>query len=478
MRIRALASYGVLLGLLLGLTGGCGGSGDNEQATPRDVWGTVKDAWVFSVPLVLMDATKTVGTNTVNATDKKAPVNQFLHARTLATAKFRQVVTPNVDTLYSQLFMDLSQDAVVIHKPASDRFLSLEVMNAWSDCVAVLGTGGDPLTGAGTDEERTYLLTGPNFSGEVPDGMTQVKMPTTIGWILGRTVCSGDNDLDNVYAIQGKLTSLTLTAHRTGAPMPEGVYDPANEYVPITHVLSLGAREFFGRVNELLEENPAYSADAEMMEKIRTIGVGSGLTFDEAVLGQDAEAKWRELLGGVRAELAEAARKYMVENGVFENFGEPIARFGTAYEYRAMVALAAFGANTVDVAIYPRAEADADGDTLTGQNAYVLRFEKGALPPVKDKGFWSITAYGDDDFLIDNELNRYCINDRSDVTFNGDGSLELYLQAGRPADDAKVGNWLPVGTGGFHLYMRIYLPEESALDGTWRAPTITKTAAR
>lgn len=474
MRFEKLAAYGVLLGLLLGLTGGCGGGGGSGPETPQDVWGAAKEAWVFSMPLVLMDATKTVGTNTVQATDKKAPVNQFLHARTLATAKFRQVVTPNVDTLYSQLFMDLSQDAVVIHKPASSRFLSLEVMNAWSDCVTVLGTGGGPQTGAGSDEERTYILTGPDFAGDIPEGMTQVKMPTAIGWILGRTVCFGDGDLENVYALQSELTSLTLTAWRTGAPMPEGSYDEANEYVPIAHVLSLGPKDFFDRVNELLAENPAYPADAGMMARLGTIGVGPGLTFDEAVLGENAGARWQEMLGGVRAELAEAAREYMMENGVFENFGEPIARFGTAYEYRAMVALAAFGANPVDVAIYPRAEKDGDGDALTGRNAYALRFEKGALPPVKDKGFWSITAYGDDDFLIDNELNRYCINDRSDVAFNEDGSLELYLQAERPEDEAKAKNWLPVGTEGFHLYMRIYLPEDSALDGTWRAPSIVK----
>ena len=93
---------------------------------------------------------------------------------------------------------------------------------------------------------------------------------------------------------------------------------------------------------------------------------------------------------------------------------------------------------------------------------------------MKDKGFWSVTAYGDDNFLIDNELNRYCINDRSGAALNADGSLDIYLQSTKPTDAAKVNNWLPVGKAGFHLCLRIYLPQDSALDGTWPAPTIKK----
>ena len=223
----------------------------------------MKKAYIFSFPFIIIDATKKAGANTVKPTDKKAPVKQFLHAKTLTTAKFREVVTSNVDTVYSQLFIDLSRDAVVIHKPASDRFLALEVMNAWSACTAILSTGGD------TDAERTYLLTMPDFSGEVPDGMTQVKISTSIGWILGRTVCFGEDDLPNVYAPQEKLTSKTLTAYLTNTDMPDGVHsEEYDSLVPVTYLLSLGANDFFDRVNELLEENPAYP-EAELRESGR-----------------------------------------------------------------------------------------------------------------------------------------------------------------------------------------------------------------
>lgn len=433
-----------------------------------NVWKTIRDAYTFAFPLILMDATKTAGTNTVEATPYKAPANQFLHARQLATASFRQVVTPNVDTIYSQLFVDLSADALVIEKPAADRFLMLQVMDAWSNSVAILGTGGD------TNEARAYLLTGPGFRGTVPAGMTEVKMPTNMGWILGRTVCFGEEDLPNIYAIQEKLTARTLSVFTNGGRMPAGSYDRANDFVPIQRALSLGPAEYFGKFNELLKDNPAFPADAEAMKAFAPLGIGPGLRFDVSILGDEEEAAWATMRRELLAYYQREALHFMMKNGVFHSFGEPISRFGTEYVYRAAVAVGGFGANPVEVAVYPKAATDSAGDLLNGASRYVLRFDRGALPPVRDYGFWSITAYGDDDFLIDNELNRFCINDRSAVRFSEDGSLNIYLQAKKPEDPALAGNWLPVGDRGFHLFMRIYLPEKAVLDGSWKAPEIRK----
>ena len=462
MKLRKFVCGCVLLGTMAGLAGTAGAA---------DVWDTVKEAYVFCFPLVLMDATKTVGTNTVEATANKAPENQFLHAQALANAKFRQVVTPNVDTLYSQLFLNLSDDAVVIEKPAADRFLSLEIMDAWSNCVTVLGTGGKN----DTEEERTYLLTGPNFTGTVPAGMKQVKMPTAIGWILGRTVCSPtEDDYAKVHAIQKGLTAKTLTIYKSGGEMPKGTEDPANEFTPIKHVQEMSAKEFFDKVNELLKVNPPSPKDGEKMEKLETINVGAGLSFDVKILEDADGAKWKAMTGSIRNELLASVKKdgYAKQIGAFNFFAEPIAEFGKAYDYRGLVAIDAFGANPTYIAIYPSANIDDDGNKLNAQNSYVLHFDK--VPPVKKHGFWSVTAYGDDNFLIDNELNRYCINDRSGAKVNDDGSLDIYLQSTKPSDAAKVSNWLPVGTAGFHLHLRIYLPEDSTLDGTWTWPTIKK----
>lgn len=433
---------------------------------PDETWDLIRQAYVFSFPLALMDATLTVGTNTEEPLNGKAPINQVGHARTLATAAFRQVVTPNVDTLYSQIFYDLSADALVIHKPAVDRFLSLQVMDAWSDTVAVLGTGAD------TQDARDYLLTGPGFDGEVPEGMTRVEIPTAIGWIIGRTVCFGPDDLDNIYAIQEAMDVRALSVWQSGAEQPKGSYAPENDGVPIQMVLALGPKAYFDRVNQLLVNNPAYPEDAAVLDAIAAIGVGPGLTFDASILGPDAGERWKAMLTGMTAELTEQSAGFLVRNGAFQFMGEPISRFGQEYDYRALVAIGGFGANPVDVAVYMKAGYDDSGEALNGANRYVLHFEPDALPPVEANGFWSITVYGDDDFLIDNPLDRYSVSDRTDFAMNPDGSLDILLQSEAPAEGAE--NWLPVGDAGFHLFMRIYLPGPSVQDGTWRAPALTK----
>ena len=92
------------------------------------------------------------------------------------------------------------------------------------------------------------------------------------------------------------------------------------------------------------------------------------------------------------------------------------------------------------------------------------------MPPVLEKGFWSITVYGADDFLIANPINRFCINDRSDCVYNEDGSLDIRLSKDEPAEGAA--NWLPVGEDEFHLFLRIYDPDMQALE-TWAPPVVT-----
>ncbi len=432
-----------------------------------DTWALLEQAYIYSFPLMLMDTTMQVSTNAVTpGSNGKAPANRWMHAKTLATAKFRQVVTPNVDTLYSQVFFDLRDDALVLHKPASDRYLMYQIMDAWSDTVAVLGTGGD------TDEARDYLLTGPRFDGTVPDGMVQVKLPTAIGWLLGRTICYGPEDRENIYAIQSQMDAKTLSVLLSGGEMPEGTYDESRNGVPIRMTFGMGPKAYFDRFNKLLADNPPYPEDAALLKSLEAIGVGAGRVFDPSILGADGAEKWKAMLGGLTKKLIGRTEQFMVRNGAFKFYGDPISRFGAEYDYRCLVAIAGFGANPVDVAVYMKAGFDDAGEALDGKNRYVLHFAPDALPPVGEKGFWSVTAYGDDDFLIDNPIDRYSISDRTDCVRNADGSLDLYLQ--KDAPEGKTANWLPISGEGFHLFLRVYRPEPSVLNGTWHAPALIK----
>ncbi|MBS4908735.1 MAG: DUF1254 domain-containing protein [Ruminococcus sp.] len=348
-------------------------SADSE--TVENIWEIVEDAYVYAFPLVLMDATKISATNTEEAFTEKAPVNQFIHSAALADAQFRTVVTPNVDTIYSQVWYDLSEEPMVYELPETDRFCKVQVLDGWTNTAAVLDK-----------------------------------------------------------------------------------------------VLSMDTITFFNKANDMMVKNSPAAVDKEMLEKIAAVNIGPGMEFDTSVLTGDVAENWKTMLTEVRLKLIKEGQKFSKKLGQWDYFGEPIGDFNTEYAYRALVALAGLGANTVEVALYPKIEQDADGNTLTGEKSYILHFE--SYPQVLEGGFWSVTAYGDDDFLIDNPIDRYCINDRSDLKANDDGSVDIILSEDAPENTT---NWLPVGDGGFHLYMRIYTPDMDALD-TWTAPTITEIA--
>ncbi|NDE24117.1 MAG: DUF1214 domain-containing protein, partial [Betaproteobacteria bacterium] len=86
-----------------------------------------------------------------------------------------------------------------------------------------------------------------------------------------------------------------------------------------------------------------------------------------------------------------------------------------------------------------------------------------------------ITAYGADEFLIENPLKRYALGDRDALTFNADGSLDIWIQAQAPDTPAKLSNWLPVkAQAPFLLNARLYWPKDDALNGTWKMPAIER----
>lgn len=431
-----------------------------DSETDENIWETVEDAYVYAFPLVLMDATETSATNTEEAVTGKAPVNQFIHSVALANAQFRNVVTPNVDTIYSQVWYDLSEEPMVYELPETDRFCKVQVLDGWTNTAAVL------------DKAGAYAITLSTWEGELPEGVTRIDVPTSMAWSITRIVLSGEEDLPNVYAIQEKMKLMPLSDYISGDTYepPRGSYSEENDYIPVDKVLSMDPITFFNKANELMVKNPPAAADKEMLEKIAAVNVGPGMEFDTSVLTGDVAENWKTMLTEIRIKLIKEGQKFSKKLGQWDYFGEPIGDFNTEYAYRALVALAGLGANTVEVALYPKIEQDADGNTLTGEKSYLLHFE--SYPQVLEGGFWSVTAYGDDDFLIDNPVDRYCINDRSDLQANDDGSVDVILSEDAPENTT---NWLPVGDGGFHLYMRIYTPDMDALE-TWTAPTITEIA--
>lgn len=423
----------------------------------------IDQAYAFAYPMLLMEMTKRVMTNTDRVIGFRAPVNTLCHSEALANASNHEVVSPNVDTLYSQAFLDLSRGPLIFKKPAANRYCTVAFLDAWTNCPYILGTGAIDGNAPGS-----YMIAGPGDTvTKAPPGMTLLKMPTNTVWLLIRTVLYSPDDLDNVRDIQ-KAFNLSVID-----PLQKikGRVNLADTFVPVDRVNRMDISEYFNTFNQLLESNPPYPEDSAFLEQIRPLGIGAGLTFDLSDFTDEEAAAICDTNTRVIKDLLSRSADYTHNVNNWSFFKDSMAAFGTDYSYRAYVALTGFGANPESMAVYPFGRADQNNDPLSGGHSYTLHFEKGSLPPCRQDGFWSITLYSKNNFLADNAINRYCINDRSGLVPNADGSYDIFIQKEPPSATA---NWLPATEGEFHLIMRIYLPAPQVLDGSWKPPYIFK----
>ncbi|MGO4221389.1 DUF1254 domain-containing protein [Lysobacter sp. TAF61] len=431
----------------------------------------VADAYLFGYPLVLVDVTRAVSTNVADASDgEKAPTNQFLHKREFPDYTFTDVVSPNADTLYSIAWLDLSKEPMVLSVPdMGKRFYMMEMMGAWTD---VFASPGSRTTGTGKGD---FAVVGPGWKGTLPEGLKTIQSPTNLVWLIGRTQTNGKSDYKAVHAIQDKYRLVPLSGWGKPYQAPTGLPVAADidmKTPPPAQVASMDAATFFGRLNRLMQDNPPSAADAPALERFAKLGIAPGKPFDAASLDPAVAAALDEGMKAGREKLiAETKAPRGKEINGWTVLPPNVANFGTDYSTRAVVALVGLGANLPSDAIYPHAVADSDGQPLNGANRYTMKFAKGQLPPVK--AFWSITTYNDKQAFIQNPINRYAIGDRDKLRFDPDGSLTLYIQKDSPGKD-KEANWLPVPEGSFNLFMRLYWPEQTIVDGTWKMPPVER----
>jgi hypothetical protein len=428
--------------------------------------GLAADAFVFGYPLVLMDASRAVFMNAPRPDGGGQPANELSHLRTFPDASFTQVVSPNADTLYSTAWLELAAEPIVLTTPASaGRYYLMPLLSAWTDVVASPGTR---TTG---EDAGAFAITGPDWEGELPLGLQEIRAPTSMAWIIGRTQTNGKADYEAVHRFQDALSLVPLSAWGSEpAPPAARPVDPGVdlETPPPVQVAAMDAAAFLGRLATLMVDNPPAADDAPALERFAAIGLSPGAFAPGPGLADALDEGMRHGMAGIRAAL-----QHPPDPTDGWSISRDIGSYGTDYAKRAMVALVGLGANLNADAIYPHTSVDGDGEALNGAHRYVLRFPPGRTPPAR--AFWSLTMYDEHQYFVDNPLGRYAIGDRDPLAVNADGSLDLWLQRESPGPE-RESNWLPAPSGPFNLILRIYWPEQPALDGTWTPPGIEKLA--
>ena len=403
-----------------------------------------------------------------------APFNSFFHATTLSTPSSRVIVSPNVDTLYSIAWLDLRAEPLLLSVPrvtnqdgVTPCYYSMQMVDAYTYNFAIVGartTGNDP---------QQFIIAGPNWKGCTHPRINIFQSKTDYVFLLGRTRVYNDSDAQWVsqhiqpfYTLRG-VKSRALSPQPTNLPpfLPLNINDTDPRDGRTLNIFE--KPEVFTFINFLLGYMDVYEGDRAKFQLYSQIGIGPNVSF-APVLGD--RFLYRSILLGVRAGynlIFNSSASHTTINGwsVAVNpppFGNYSAMGGRDLTRAISAHVGLFGQSPAE-AYYPAARSDIEGNPLDCSNGarYTITFP--AHQPemnITKPGFWSVTIYGLDGFLVANPINRYNIGDTTpDLYYDPtDGSLTLYIQHDEPEDENQRRNWLPAPDGGFYLIARLYIP--------------------
>jgi hypothetical protein len=428
-----------------------------------------KEAYVYGFPLVDNYRIEHAYFVDTKNPEYKAPWNQLKNIPRVHTPEDKAVQTPNSDTPYSMIGMDLRAEPMVLTVPAieKERYYSIQLIDAYTQNFDYIGSRA---TG---NEAGSYMIAGPGWKGETPKGVKKVLRSETDFVIAAyRTQLLNPGDLDNVKKVQAGYKAQPLSAF-LGIAAPKA--PPAIDFIaPLTPATQKTSPEFFNILNFVLKFCPTVPSETALMERFAKIGVGAGKTIDISKLSAEMKKAFEEGMADAWQDL-EALRKRVDAKEVTSG-----DMFGTReflknnYLYRMAAAVLGIYGNSKQEAMYPIYAIDGDNQKLNGAHRYSLRFAPGQLPPVH--AFWSVTMYDlPASLLVANPINRYLINSPMlpQLKKDDDEGLTLLIQNESPGKD-KEANWLPAPKGPFFMAMRLYWPKEEALEGKWTQPPLKK----
>lgn len=397
-----------------------------------------------------------------------APPNRISMLTDYIEPTQRDVACPNQDVVYGGGPLALDIEPVVVQVPDfGKRFWVYQIVDLRTDSFASMGSMYGTRPGF-------YLLVGPDWKGEVPNGITQVfRASTNTGFIVPRVYM--DDTAEDRKAVQSVINRIDV--------YPLSMFDGKGKLRDWSKTPSFPAppgRTGGGETPKVVpakfwDELPLVLKDAPPLP-------GEETRYAEALALIATLQKDPKLKAAVIDEATKAEKELIGPLLQFRNFGIPLphnwtttkngAAFGTDYFTRTAVAKSNIFVNKPNEATYFYQDLDASGARLNGNKRYTITFGKG-VPPVN--GFWSLTLYDSQHFFVPNKIKRFSIGTKNkDLMPNSDGSLTIHLQAVAPTDPVQRANWLPAPSGkDFSLYIRAYWPKEAITDGSWTPPAVT-----
>lgn len=462
-----MKTHFTILSLIVLFFAGC--SSPSKEITPEEARAIAKEAYIYANPIV--DSYRILYSYFVDRSSKdfKANWNEIKNIPRVYTHEDRAVQTPNSDTPYSWLALDLRSEPMVLTVPPMNdgRYFSIQLIDLYTHNFAYIGsrtTGNDG---------GHFLIVGPDWNGETPKGISKVIKPETeLMLAVYRTQLFSPADLKKVEEIQKDYQVQSLSEF-LGTPTAETA--PEISFIePLSQEEIRTSPLVFKQLNFVLQFCPTHPSEHELMKRFAKLHIGANETFDweafspeiQEAIGLGIKDAWNDFAdlkkkadaGEITSSDAFGTRKHLQNN----------------YLYRMAAAALGIWGNSAEEAIYPSYYVDSEGRKLDGSNRYILRFEPSKLPPVNS--FWSITMYEQPaSLLADNPINRYLLNSTmiDDFVRDVDGGITFFFQHESPGGEMEA-NWLPSPEGPFSAIMRLYWPKKEALDGGWKLPPLKR----
>lgn len=439
------------------------------SVTPSETRQIAKEAYIYGFPMV--DSYRIQYAYFVDRGNPefKVPWNQIHNIARVYTPADKATQTPNSDTPYSMVGMDLRSEPIVLTVPPIEekRYFSIQLIDAYTFNFDYIGSR---TTG---NHGGSFLVAGPGWKGETPNSVKEVFRSETEFVIAAyRTQLFNPDYLDNVKKVQAGYKAQTLSAFLgTAAPKAAPVIDFIK---PLTPAEEKTSPQFFNILNFVLQFCPTNPSETELMGRFAKINVGAEQTFNPNKLSPEKKTSIEQGIADAWTDFRGLEKQFEAGKVTSGDVFGTREYLKNNYLYRMAAAVMGIYGNSKQEAMYPAYGVDAEGKKLNGANSYTLRFAPRELPPVN--AFWSLTMYElPATLLIANPINRYLINSPMlpQLKRDADGGLTLLIQNESPGKD-KEANWLPAPKGPFIMYLRLYWPKPEALEGKWKAPSLTR----
>lgn len=431
---------------------------------------TARPAYVWGWPLVNMvnrnaGITKAPEPGRLNGVLPAAPRGRLAMLSDYIDPAQTFIACPNQDVVYGLSYMSLDEEPVIIQVPDfGDRFWVYALYDNRTDQFGELGKpyGSKP---------GFYLLAGPNWKGDKPDGVEAVlRSSTALAAAIPRVFM--DDTPEDRAAIQSVINQINIY------PLTE--FDgktKTTEWAKLPSLPGGGAagggetkwvipEQFFEQVGGVLDTVAPLPGEEALYAQLRSVlDAAKGNAELTNALTDTAVSTEREAIDPF---------KQWIHNGVPAGNGwnrsVNNAQYGLDYFNRTATAKSNMFENRPNETQYFYIDNDSTGAPLQGSRSYKVTFPAGQEPPVK--GFWSLTLYNAEHFFHPNQLRRYSLGTKNKTLKRApDGSLTLYAGAVSPGPDNEA-NWLPAPDGPFSLYIRAYWGDQGIIDGSWKPPAV------